>query len=138
MARLVCHIRPKVASNNAMPCGIVFFVELLLDVSSNILSRETKERRRKILVGHKTTTTRTTKTAGCKMSKWLLTAFEISGGGNSIKYQASKRPSTPQTSNPNTLSGCSLAVGKPTNPPLLLPSSTTSPPPSFYKQLGCN
>lgn len=72
------------------------------------------------------------------MSKWLLTAFEISGGGNSIKYQASKRPPTSQTSNPYTLSGCSLAVGKPTNPPTFASQPENFPLPSFYKQLGCN
>lgn len=136
MARLVCHIRPKVASNNAMPCGIVFFVELLLDVSSNILSRETKERRRKILVRHKTTTTRTTKTAGCKMSKWLLTAFEISGGGNSIKYQASKRPSTPPNQQPQHLVGVFFGCWQTYKPPNFCFPTRQLPPPLVLQAIG--
>lgn len=34
---LVRHIRAKVASNNAVPCRIVFLVKFLFDESSNIL-----------------------------------------------------------------------------------------------------
>ena len=34
---LVRHIAAKVAADDAVPCGIVLFVELLLDVSGNIL-----------------------------------------------------------------------------------------------------
>ena len=34
---LVCHVRTKVTANDAMPCGVVLFVKLLLDVGSNVL-----------------------------------------------------------------------------------------------------
>lgn len=44
MARLVCDIRSKVATDNAMPCGIVFFVELLLDVGRNVLQLNGKSK----------------------------------------------------------------------------------------------
>lgn len=37
MARLVRHVRAKVTPDDAMPCGIVLLVELLLDVRGNIL-----------------------------------------------------------------------------------------------------
>ena len=37
MLRLVGYIRSKVTSNNAMPCGVVFLVELFLDVGSDVL-----------------------------------------------------------------------------------------------------
>ena len=33
---LVSDVRSEVTSNNAMPCGVVLFVELLLDVRSNV------------------------------------------------------------------------------------------------------
>jgi len=34
---LVCHIRSKIATNDAMPSRIVFFVEFLFDISGNVL-----------------------------------------------------------------------------------------------------
>ena len=36
MLGLVSDVRSEVTSNNAMPCGVVLFVELLLDVRSNV------------------------------------------------------------------------------------------------------
>ena len=33
----VCHVRTEVTANDTMPCGVVFFVKFLLDVSSNVL-----------------------------------------------------------------------------------------------------
>ena len=35
--RLVGHVRPKVAAHNAVPCGVVLLVELLLDIRGNVL-----------------------------------------------------------------------------------------------------
>lgn len=60
------------------------------------------------------------------MSKWLLTAFEISGGGNSIKYQASKRPSTPPNQQPQHLVGVFFGCWQTYKPP-----SFASQPPRF-------
>lgn len=37
VTRLVGHVRSEVAANNAMPCRVVLFVELLLDVCGNVL-----------------------------------------------------------------------------------------------------
>lgn len=34
---LVCHIRSKIATNDAMPSRIVFLVKFLFDVSGNVL-----------------------------------------------------------------------------------------------------
>ena len=36
MFRLVGYIRSEVSSNDAMPCGVVFLVELLLDVGGDV------------------------------------------------------------------------------------------------------
>lgn len=33
---LVGNVATEISSNNTMPCGIVFFVEFLLDVCSNV------------------------------------------------------------------------------------------------------
>ena len=37
MLGLVGDVAAEVTANNAMPCGVVLFVELLLDVGSNVL-----------------------------------------------------------------------------------------------------
>ena len=37
MFRFVSYVRSEVSSNNAMPCGVVFLVELFLDVGGDIL-----------------------------------------------------------------------------------------------------
>ena len=34
---LVCHVGPEVAADNCMPGGVVFLVELLLDVCCDVL-----------------------------------------------------------------------------------------------------
>ncbi len=34
----MCHVRAEVTTYNAMPCGVVFLVKLLLDIRSNVLS----------------------------------------------------------------------------------------------------
>lgn len=39
VAGLMRHIRSKVPTNDAMPCWVVFLVELLLDVCRNVLER---------------------------------------------------------------------------------------------------
>lgn len=39
VTRFVSHVWSKISADNAMPCWIIFFVELLLDVCSNILCR---------------------------------------------------------------------------------------------------
>lgn len=36
------HVRSKIPTNNTVPCGIVFLVEFLFDVSGNILKRNEK------------------------------------------------------------------------------------------------
>ena len=36
MLGLVSDVRSEVTPNNAMPCGVVLFVELFLDVRSNV------------------------------------------------------------------------------------------------------
>lgn len=41
VARLVGHVRAEVAAHDAMPCGVVFLVELFLDEGSNVLERQT-------------------------------------------------------------------------------------------------
>jgi hypothetical protein len=42
---LVCHVAAKVAANYTMPCWVVFFVELLLDESCNVLRNENETER---------------------------------------------------------------------------------------------
>lgn len=37
------HIRSKVPANDAMPCWVVFLVELLLDVCRNVLERSKEQ-----------------------------------------------------------------------------------------------
>jgi len=37
MLRLVCHVRPKVAPDDAMPCGIELLIEFFLDESCYVL-----------------------------------------------------------------------------------------------------
>lgn len=37
VTRLVSHIRSEIAANDAVPCWVVLFVELLLDVCGNVL-----------------------------------------------------------------------------------------------------
>jgi hypothetical protein len=38
MLRLVCDIGPKVTSNNAMPCWVIFLIKLFLDIRSDVLT----------------------------------------------------------------------------------------------------
>jgi hypothetical protein len=40
MFGLVRDIRTKISPNNAMPCWVVFLIELFLDISSNVLERK--------------------------------------------------------------------------------------------------
>jgi hypothetical protein len=42
MFRLVCDIGTEVASNNAMPCGVILFVKFFLDISCNVLITKKK------------------------------------------------------------------------------------------------
>lgn len=37
VARLVRHVRAEVAADDAVPCGVVFLVELFLDVGGDVL-----------------------------------------------------------------------------------------------------
>ena len=37
MLRLVRHVAAEVTADDAVPCGVVLFVELFLDVGSNVL-----------------------------------------------------------------------------------------------------
>lgn len=42
VAGLVGHVRTKVSANNAVPCWVVFLVEFLFYVCSNVLKRNTQ------------------------------------------------------------------------------------------------
>lgn len=42
MARFVCHVGAKVPADDAMPGGVVPFVELFLDVCGNVLEGDRK------------------------------------------------------------------------------------------------
>lgn len=43
MTSFMCHVWAKVASNDAMPCWIIFFVEFFLDVCGNVLRKKNEK-----------------------------------------------------------------------------------------------